>query len=178
MQSGVVLVALGLGALFDTPAFGGLRPSISGAVWGVVAAGPVAAFVILLVHRRIPFALRLMQTVERSLRRPLLGGSVLQMAITAALAGLGEEALFRGVLQVAIGHVANPAVGLVAASLLFGAAHWVSRLYAGIATLFGLYLGWLFLVSDSLLVPIVAHAGYDFAILVYLRRGPATVTEG
>ena len=40
------------------------------------------------------------------------------------------------------------------------------------------YLGWLWLASDNLLVPIVTHAAYDFAALVYLlRRGVLAASD-
>jgi membrane protease YdiL (CAAX protease family) len=43
-----------------------------------------------------------------------------------------------------------------------------------LAAAIGLYLGWLFDLSGNLLLVIVAHALYDFVILVYLqRRAPA-----
>ena len=46
---------------------------------------------------------------------------------------------------------------------------------AMIAALMGLYLGWIAIVSDNLLVPIIAHALYDFWALTYLieHRGRA-----
>ena len=41
-----------------------------------------------------------------------------------------------------------------------------------LAALIGVYFGWLLIESGNLFVPVVAHAAYDFAALVYLlRRG-------
>ena len=39
-----------------------------------------------------------------------------------------------------------------------------------IAGLIGLYLGWLWMATGNLLVPIVTHTVYDFVVLVYLVK--------
>ena len=46
----------------------------------------------------------------------------------------------------------------------------MSKSYFAFATLIGIYLGGLLLWTDSLLVPIVAHAVYDFIALLYGTR--------
>jgi membrane protease YdiL (CAAX protease family) len=60
------------------------------------------------------------------------------------------------------------ALGMV--SVLFGIMHWISRAYAVFATILGFYLGWLWIASGNLLVPIVAHGLYDFVALVYVVK--------
>jgi hypothetical protein len=94
----------------------------------------------------------------------------LQLALLAALAGIGEELLFRGVLQVGLARVLPDAGALVAASALFGLVHFVSPAYVLLAGVVGLYLGGLFLFQGNLLVPIIAHALYDFVALIYVTR--------
>jgi hypothetical protein len=42
--------------------------------------------------------------------------------------------------------------------------------YAALATLIGLYMGVLLVVSGGILAPIVAHAAYDFVALWYLVK--------
>jgi membrane protease YdiL (CAAX protease family) len=90
----------------------------------------------------------------------------------AALAGLGEEALFRGVLQGAFTLWWGFGPALAAASLLFGMAHAVTPAYAVLAALMGAYLGWAWYATENLLVPVLIHALYDLAVLLYLLRGP------
>ena len=72
----------------------------------------------------------------------------------AALSGVAEEAFFRGALQ--------PQVGLVAASLIFGLAHFVPRRelmpWTGFSIAAGFLLGFLFDATGNLLAPVVAHA--------------------
>jgi membrane protease YdiL (CAAX protease family) len=90
--------------------------------------------------------------------------------VVAALAGIGEEALFRGVVQSALlGRLPGWAAVLVTAAA-FGAAHALTLTYAVLAALVGAYLGWLHLASGNLLVPILAHALYDFVALRLLLR--------
>ena len=50
-----------------------------------------------------------------------------QFAMVAALAGVGEELLFRGVLQTKLGEWTTPLIGLLLASFIFGLAHALSR---------------------------------------------------
>jgi membrane protease YdiL (CAAX protease family) len=101
------------------------------------------------------------------------------MAILSLVAGLGEELLFRGLVQTAIADmIGEPTglwIGLVVASVLFGLAHFLTVGYVLMAALMGGYLGWLWIASDNLFIPIAAHAVYDFLALVYvgkLRRKP------
>ena len=85
-----------------------------------------------------------------ALMGPLTAPKILCVAV---LSGVGEEVFFRGAMQ--------PALGLVATSLLFGVAHTgISRELAGwaiFAAVMGLVLGGLFLATGGLLAPIVAH---------------------
>jgi len=72
----------------------------------------------------------------------------LQLLVISALAGIGEEALFRGVVQAAIGQWSGlPWLGLLVASVLFGLAHMITATYAVVAALIGAYLGWLLLLT-------------------------------
>ena len=87
----------------------------------------------------------------------------------AALSGLAEEAFFRGALQ--------PRVGWLAASLLFGLAHFPPRRELRVrsvsAAIAGLALGALFEASGSLLAPSLAHASLNAVNLRWLARsGP------
>ena len=89
----------------------------------------------------------------------------------ATVAGIGEELLFRGLIQNALARLIPSPASLLATSILFGLAHFVTSTYALIAGLMGLYLGGLFLLQGSLVAPIVTHAVYDFfALLLVARR--------
>jgi membrane protease YdiL (CAAX protease family) len=98
--------------------------------------------------------------------------STLDLVGIAVLAGLGEEMLFRGVLQPALaGWTGSAVLALVLTSLLFGLGHAVTPAYTVLATLLGAYLGWLWLWSGNLLLVVIAHAVYDLVALLVLVGG-------
>jgi len=84
-------------------------------------------------------------------------------ALVSLCAGLGEEVLFRGFLQVKI--------GLVASAVIFGLFHFFNLTYFLVTTFMGLYLGWLFEKNEmNLLIPFFVHAVYDFVALLLMQR--------
>jgi membrane protease YdiL (CAAX protease family) len=108
--------------------------------------------------------------VEVAVRTLLGRASIGELALVSALAGAGEELLFRGVLQPVISHWLSPIGGLLVASLLFGLAHSLSVVYFLLATMIGLCFGWMAERWDDVLAPAVSHGLYDFVALVYLLR--------
>lgn len=91
------------------------------------------------------------------------------LLILLVVVGLGEELLFRGVLQ--------QEIGLLGASVLFGVLHGPSRalwLLAAWATAMGACLGLVYDASGNLVVPALAHALYDGAAIAYARRVDAS----
>lgn len=88
------------------------------------------------------------------------------VVLISVAAGIGEELLFRGVIQ--------PTIGLIPASVIFGIAHFGGRgmlVFGILAGLIGLIFGWLAITSGGLLASVVAHAGYDAIALMYIRQG-------
>ena len=119
--------------------------------------------------------LREMLRVVDELLTPLFRGcNLLDFAVIAVLAGLGEEMFFRSIVQEGLASLMPGPVavwiGLSFSAILFGLAHWVTPAYGVIAGLIGAYLGGIWLWSGNLLVPIVAHATYDFLALIYLVK--------
>ena len=168
-------MAIGLGWLLGTPPLATLfHFDGRDALLGFAAAlPPLGLFWFCLVCPWRPFAETAKITVETLV--PLFRRCGLaQLAIIAALAGLGEETLFRGVIQAGtaqeIGGHYGAWLALLAAAILFGLLHLITPTYGVLAGLIGLYLGWLWLVSGNLLTPIVTHGAYDFLALVYLAK--------
>jgi membrane protease YdiL (CAAX protease family) len=147
---------------------------IAAVAWGGLAALPLFAALIAGDCHPVGSLRRLQQTVRQHVVPLFDGVTVPGLLAISIAAGLGEEMLFRGVLQAAVSNWIGPPWGvwggLLIASLLFGACHWISNSYAVLAAVVGLYLGGLFLLSGNLLAPIVAHALYDFLALLYLVR--------
>jgi membrane protease YdiL (CAAX protease family) len=118
-----------------------------------------------------------MEVVRERIAPLFAGASPAQLAAIALLAGIGEEALFRGVLQEALAGRFPAWAGLVLASLLFGAVHWVTDTYAVLAGIVGLYLGTLYLLTDNLLAPIATHALYD-VVALWVLAGMKPASSG
>jgi len=97
----------------------------------------------------------------------MIGEQPLWVCLWMALfSAVGEEWLFRGVLQ--------PAVGPVWATMLFGAAHvpmerrlWIWPLFALVA---GGLFAWLYEYTGGLTGPVVAHFGINAANLYWVGR--------
>jgi membrane protease YdiL (CAAX protease family) len=174
VEGGLALVAALLAWLLSVP----LReqfplsgqPLAAAAARGIVVTLPMFALFWLLVHSKRPTLRHLRQQVEWLVHEMFPSGSIAQFGFVALLAGVGEELLFRGVIQMKLSEWMSPPAGLVIASLLFGAVHALSKLYLVLATAIGLYLGWFAQQYGELVTPIVAHALYDFLALVYLSR--------
>ncbi len=81
--------------------------------------------------------------------------------------GIGEELLFRGLIQQDLIGAFGWKWGLVGASLIFAVMHltWRSIPELGFVFLAGLILGFLYWKTQSLVAPIVAH-GINNVILV------------
>jgi len=106
-----------------------------------------------------------------SLLRPLFGNwSILQLFTISLAAGISEEAFFREAIQGSLSDRVGWSLALVLASVVFGAAHLITWTYAIIAAFIGAYLGLVWIGTGNLLTPIITHAVYDFAALVYFLR--------
>jgi membrane protease YdiL (CAAX protease family) len=108
--------------------------------------------------------------------KPIVG-TLTALALGVA-AGLGEEMLFRGVLQNELGiRIGSDYIAVGIASIIFGALHAVTPLYAGLAGLASVYFGWLYLATGNLAIPIVTHAFYDWAALLYAHWTVANLND-
>ena len=159
------------GWLFHRSALLDLHWSFTSALIGSLAAIPPFLFFLWTLSSGLHVFQRHKQLME-SLLRPLLGNwSVLQLFVISLVAGISEEAFFRGAVQGSLADRVNVILAVVLASALFGAAHLITWTYAIIAALIGAYLGWLWIWTGNLLTPMITHAVYDFAALVYFLRG-------
>jgi len=137
---------------------------------GAVAALPLlTCFAWLLRSPWRPFA-EVRGFLETVLRPMFAEWSLLQLAVVSLLAGVAEESLFRAVIQGGLTGALGAWPALAVASGLFGVCHGMTRAYAVIAAIMGVYLGLLWLATGNLLTPVIAHALYDFAALAYFLR--------
>ena len=106
------------------------------------------------------------EALADTLGESLAGISVADGILLAFASGIAEEMFFRGALQ--------PAVGIVWASLLFGACHFLPRrelaLWSVYAVAMGFALGALFEATGHLAAPIAAHVLVNAVNLPRLAR--------
>ena len=184
----VLLVGLGLGWLAGINPWLGCRVTPVSIGWGVAATGPLLlAFGVTYTVRWTPLR-RIRELLVEMLGRPMAGCRWYDLVVLAVLAGVCEEVLFRGVIQpwMAGNDAASPlalgfGVALIGSNLLFALLHPVTRTYAIVVGLVGVYLGLVGLVDPlpagselagqpNLVVPIVAHGLYDFLAFLVIAR--------
>lgn len=175
-----LFLAVYLGEQFETPAFGQLRLDWLGAVWGISACFPLLAGLWFATRAQRPILGRLTRDLDGRVRPLFVQCDLVSLALMSAAAGIGEEALFRGVMQTGMAGSTGPWIAIGVTSLAFGLLHYISLTYAVYAALIGAYLGLLLVAFDNLLVPIFTHATYDFVGLIYLvyfRGAPSPTSE-
>ena len=168
----MILVAIVLGWIADIDPFENLHFSESAIAYGVI--GTVPLFLLFLTMEQI----QLESVVKiRSLLLETLGPGLhryhwTDLLVLAAIAGISEEILFRGVIQPWMESSWGMTAGLIGSNIIFGLVHAVTPLYAVLAALVGIYLG---LSLDyggdrNLLTPMIIHGLYDFLAFVTLMR--------
>ena len=148
-------------------------PLRTGSIGPAILAGSASAIGIAVVQfwllRAAPDIgpVRALRRLYRETLAPLFAKvSLADIVIISALAGIGEELLFRGAWQATFGPVI--------ASIAFGLCHVGSRgtVVLGVwAAIVGGYFAWLTYATAGLLAPILAHALYDAIALSYIRWG-------
>lgn len=171
-QASIAVVALGAIGLFGIEVDTRGVSVVSAILIGTV--GGVATYLLLLLLTKVPgvFPPSALKQHSRDLFVFASGHSWPTLIGLAALAGLGEELLFRAVIQGWLAAQTNVYVGVVAGAVLFGLAHWLSVTYFLVATMLGVLLGTVYAVSESILLAMVWHGVYDLTALVFLRQFP------
>ena len=100
---------------------------------------------------------------------PTVWHLMLNLTMIAILPALGEELVFRGIIQKGLYRLGNPHVAIWLTAILFSAVHmqilgFVPRMLMGVA------MGYLFLWSGNLWYPIIAHLTNN-AVAVTLSYG-------
>ncbi|QOC23992.1 CPBP family intramembrane metalloprotease [Wenzhouxiangella sp. AB-CW3] len=170
-QGGLVVLAVALCLLFGLTPWASMEWSLPALALAVTLTVPLLLPLLFMRHLNWAWAREIHAVVNQLIKllfRRAPRGSVV---LVAALAGIGEELLFRGFIQDGLDLLLGPIPALLIAAVLFGLVHAVTRAYFIIATLMGAYLGWIYLATGNLLVPILIHALYDWiAIRYYLFK--------
>ena len=147
---------------------------------GVISIIPLVIFAIVLdaIEDRVPALQEVSEATLRSVYN-LLGGSfkpllaIVTAVVLGTVAGVGEEILFRGILQETIYQQHwisnyNTIVSIVLSSIIFGLFHAVTPMYVVLATIASMYFGTLYTLFDGdLTIPVLCHSIYDIGALMY-----------
>jgi membrane protease YdiL (CAAX protease family) len=169
-EGGLAPLSLLLGWLFGHPPLHRFVWSMRDAIWGVVLTIPLISLFLAMLRWPIGPLARVKKFCDLEVVPLLAGSTWSELALISLSAGVGEEMLFRGVLQSSLGSWLGTPWGLGLASLLFGLLHPISVSYMVFAGFLGLYLGAVWILSGNLLTVMITHGLYDFAALAYLIR--------
>jgi hypothetical protein len=139
-------------------------PGVVLAALGLTVAFTAFNFGLFFSSRRTALTREVNEFLEGAIFPLVRQASFPELLLGAAMAGFSEELFFRGMLQ--------PAIGLPAASLVFGLLHgpsrglWPLAVWAAGA---GALLGLVHTATGNLLLPTLVHALYDAAALLYVR---------
>jgi hypothetical protein len=160
-EGSLVALACGLGWWFGVDPFARIIFELRGLAWGIV--GTIPMIVLFALSNRYPVGplRKIKEFLIEGLGPSLAACTWYDLVLLAAVAGIGEEVLFRGVL--------HPVCGLFWSNVLFGLAHCITPTYAVLAGVIGGYLGGLLEGANNLLAPIVTHAVYDFLAFLIVK---------
>lgn len=171
-EGSLIGLALVLGWLADINPFASLYFSETAFLHGIIATLPIFMIFLALYQLNIKSLTKIKTLLLDMLGPVLLRYHWTDLLILAAIAGISEEILFRGVIQPWMESSWGMLTGLIVSSILFGLAHAVTLLYFLLATLMSAYLGLLLDIDTSrnLLIPIVTHGFYDFLAFLVIAH--------
>lgn len=174
LEGGLLVMAWLLGLGMDIAPFDTWRGSASALAIGSAAGALLLVPMSMLARSGWPPLRRLAEVVRQIADALFARATVLDLALVSLLAGVAEEALFRGVVQAGLAPAIGPVPAIAVGAVTFGLAHMITPTYAVVACGIGAAFGALLLATGDLAAPIAAHAVYDFLALMWVvkRGGP------
>ncbi|MEI6267834.1 MAG: type II CAAX endopeptidase family protein [Methylococcaceae bacterium] len=171
-EASLILVAIFLGWVANIDPFEHLYFSETAIAYGVIGTLPLFLMFLSLEKLQGESVVKIRKLLLNTLGPGLHSYHWSDLLILAAIAGIAEELLFRGVIQPWIENSWGITTGLIASNIVFGLVHAVTPLYAVLAALVGIYLGLSLDYSGdrNLLIPVIIHGLYDFLAFVALMR--------
>ena len=171
-ESAMILVAIALGWVTGINPFEYIIFNERVIINGIMGTLPLCVIFIALNQIQTNSLQQIRLVLQNTLGPSLAKHHWTDLFVLAAIAGVSEEILFRGVIQPWLENLWGLMAGLLISSLIFGLVHAVTFLYFIMATAVSIYLG-LYLDFENtrnLLTPIIIHGLYDFfAFFVIVR---------
>ncbi|MGR8941456.1 MAG: CPBP family intramembrane glutamic endopeptidase [Gammaproteobacteria bacterium] len=171
-EASLILVAYVLGWFAEIDPFATLFYSEAALLVGVIGTLPMVLLFRLTEQRQEASFQKIRQLLLETLGPGLHRRHWTDLLMLAMIAGISEEALFRGVIQPWLESVWGMQMALIASNILFGLAHAVTPLYAILAFMIGIYLSMSMDYGGvrNLLTPVVIHSLYDFWAFLMLVK--------
>jgi membrane protease YdiL (CAAX protease family) len=171
-EASLILLAIVLGWFSGINPFEELHFSELSIAYGVMGTAPLFLVYLSLEHIQIEPVVKIRHLLLDTLGPGLSRYHWADLFILAAIAGVSEEIVFRGVIQPWMESYWGITAALIGSNIIFGLAHALTPLYFVLAGLVGIYLG---LSMDygaerNLLTPIIIHGLYDFLAFIALMR--------
>lgn len=175
-EAALILVAIVLGWMSGINPFADLHYSESAILYGILGTIPLFLLFLLLEQLTSESVVTIRRFLMETLGPALHRHHWADLFVLAAIAGISEEVLFRGVIQPWMESSWGIIAGLIGSNILFGMVHAITPLYFVLATVVGIYLGLALDIGGerNLLTPIIIHALYDFLAFLALMRSYKT----
>jgi uncharacterized protein len=171
-EAGLIVVAVVLGWFGGINPFADLHYSEIAIMYGILGTLPLFLLFLLLERLTSESVVTIRRFLLETLGPALHRYHWADLFILAAIAGISEEILFRGVIQPWMESAWGITAGLIGSNIVFGLVHAITPLYTVLAVLVGIYLGLSLDVGGerNLLTPIIIHGLYDFLAFLALVR--------
>lgn len=171
-EASLVLVAVFLGWIAGIDPFENLYFSETAIAYGMIGTAPLFLMFLALEQMHGESIVKIRKLLLQTLGPGLHRYHWTDLFMLAAIAGVSEELLFRGVIQPWMESSWGMMAGLIGSNMIFGLVHAVTPLYAVLAAFVGIYLGLSldFGGERNLLTPVIIHGLYDFLAFVTLMR--------
>lgn len=156
--------------LFSIPLWGEDKWNWVGVAVGITSTLPMLSMFFLLMQSKWEPSRKIIQMMDEAVLPLFKDFTILQIAILSIAAGISEEVLFRAVIQGGLQSASGLPIAVVISALLFGVCHALTKFYFVLATLIGVYLSLVWISTSQLISPMIAHALYDFIVLVWYLR--------
>ncbi len=169
-ELGLGLLAVGLGYVLSISPWDNIQIEMLPILGYALASLPLVGALALLLRSDWTIVREMRQFIDTFVLPMFAGAYLWELALLCAAAGVGEELLFRGVLQPVCVKYVGLYAGILLVNVLFSLLHPFSIAYLILAYLIGCYLSVLYVATENLLAPMVVHGLYDFIALVWMMR--------
>lgn len=171
-EASLIFFAVILGWIANLNPFENIHFSENAILYGIFGTLPLLLMFFTMEHIAIVSVQKIRLILIETLGSSLHKCNWADLFVLAAIAGISEEILFRGVIQPWMELTWGMSTGLIASNILFGLVHAVTPLYAVLATGVGIFLGMSLDYGGerNLLTPIVIHGLYDFFAFMAIMK--------